>query len=620
MAETQQQIKDRLMKTASIVWGFKGTQAENSFDPLVSILFGACAAELEKISHDIEETRGRTLERLVQLLYPEVLANAIPAHAIACAYPSEHCATIPAETQFYYAKKYAGTGEGAPGFWKNIYFSPTGPFKLHQATVSLMATTRKVYDVKAVTQKEVQLSADSQPYRAADNSIWLGIEHPENLSSEILFYFELRNEAGKAAFYNALPFARWSQPGHVLEAERQYGKGVPVYNKPDPAEIVSGKTSIINRALKHINKFYASQFISVTGFDTSIVPEGWPDELKAFYSDSDLKKIRKEKLAWIRVDFPENIHIGAIADDLLTCINCFPVINRQLIIAQQKLMEYINVIPLASDGFFLDIAELTDIEDNPLDGFNKQDQSSRINVHYGGIERFNEKNAISAVEGLIQLLRDESTAFSSLGSDFMSGELRALKQSLSRLEQEVAEKQALKADTPYLIIPDKEKTGTSNIYVKYWSTNGAEGNGIKFGTPLALYKSADLQSNSVKLVTNSMGGRNSLSNHDKVLAYKAALLSKEKLVTAEDIASFCRLKMALREAAVEVKQGYRIQEGTKGGFSKTMDVFINLTAAETKELTQAGTIEFWEQDLGLAITAHSNFFMPLRVFIKTKTG
>jgi Type VI secretion system, TssF len=619
MAETQQQIKDRLFKTAAAIWGLKGTQSESSFDPLVGILLGSCAAELEKISQDIEETRGRTLERLVQLLYPEVLANALPSYAVASAQPSEKIATLPAETQFYHTRKYAGAGEGAPAVLKSIYFSPTGPFQLQQTTIALVATTHKVYNISEGGQKESVLSAPGRTYHPYKNSVWLGLEQAGNLTAETLFYFELRNEAGRAAFYDALPAARWyQQPERLVQIARRFPADVPMHGKPDPKEIVSGKTSAVNRILKHINRFYLPHFITASGINAVSQVSEWPEELKAIYSDGDFKKLKREKLCWVRIDFPENIHIGAIAEDLFISLNCFPVVNRQLIITQQKLMDYINIIPLLSDAFFLDIAEVTDIEGNPLDGFNKQDEDSPVNIHYGGIGRFNEKNAVSAVEGLIQQLRDESSAFSSIGNDFLNNELRLLQQSLNKLEQQIAERQVIKADTPYLIIPDKEKTGTSNIYVKYWATNGGDGNNIKAGTPLFLYKSADVQSNSVKLVTSTMGGRNSLSNQDKVLAYKTALLSKEKLVTAEDIASFCRLRMALRVAAIEVKQGYMVQDNTKGGFRKTLDVIITLTEEEMRALSQNGTVDFWQQDLVLAIGANANFFMPLRVFIQNE--
>jgi hypothetical protein len=619
MTESQQQIKDRLFKTAAAIWGLRGTQSESSFDPLVGILLGSCAAELEKISHDIEETRGRTLERLVQLLYPEVLANAQPSYAVAFAKPSEKAALIPAETQFYYPKKYAGGSEGAPTVLKNIYFSPTGPFQLQQTSIALVATTNTVFSINENGHKEAIISAPGRTYHPYKNSVWLGLEQAGNLTAETLFYFELRNEAGRAVFYDAMPAARWYQhPETPLNTARRYAADVPMYGKPDPKEIVSGKTSTVNRMLKHINRFYAPHFITVAGIDKASQVNEWPEELKAIYTDSDYKQTKKEKICWIRIDFPENIHVGAIAGDLFISLNCFPVVNRQLIVAQQKLMEYINIIPLVSDAFFLDIAEVTDIDGNPLDGFNRQDEDSPINIHYGGIARFNEKNAVLAVEGLIQQLRDESSAFSGIGNDFLNTELRQLQQSLNKLEQQMAERQMLKADTPYLIVPDKEKTGTSNIYVKYWATNGGDGNLIKAGTSLFLHKSADVQSNSVKLITSTMGGRNSLSNQDKVLAYKTALLSKEKLVTAEDIAAFCRLRMALQYAAIEVKQGYGVRPNTKGGFCKTLDVHIALTEAEMKALLLNGTVDFWQQDLELAIGANANFFMPLRVFIQKR--
>jgi hypothetical protein len=620
MPETQQQIKDRLLKSASTLWNHKGTLPEGSFDPVVGILLGACATELEKISHDIDDTRGRTVERLVQLLYPEVLAGAIPAHGVAFAYPSEKQTTLLANTQFYHATKIEGTGNGSSSATKQLYFSPTGPFPLQQSAVALMATTQQVYLMREGIQKEAVATAPSRTYNPYSNTVWLGIENPEHLTAETFFYIELRHEAGKTLFYEALPSARWQQHGRVLEAQCRYPDGVQVHGQPDPAAIVSGRTSTMNRALKHINKFYAPRFIQVLGLDPNCGPTGWPEELAQVYTDNDFKQLKKDKLAWVRIDFPENIYMAGVADDLLISLNCFPVVNRQLMTTQHKLMDYVNILPLSSDGFFLDLDEITNMEGQALHGQNKQDSDSLFNIHYGGVGRFSEKDAMASVEGLIQLLRDESSAFSSMGNDFLGNELRSIQQSLNKLEQQLAEHHLLKADTPYLLIPDKERAGTGNIYVRYWSTNGAAGNHIKAGTALSLYKSADIRGNSVKLMTVTTGGRNSLNQQDKVLAYKTALLNKEKLVTREDIATFCRLKLALREAAVEVTQGYQVQNNTKGGFSKTIDVFIRLRPDEMRELLKSGSVAYWQHDLEAAIEAQSGFFMPLRVFIETTTG
>jgi hypothetical protein len=616
MAETHQQIKDRLLKTASAIWGYKGVQAEGNFDPLVGLLLGACASELEKISHDIDETRGRALERLVQLLYPEVLSGAIPAHAVAFAWPSEKKLQLPAETPFYVARKYAGAGEGAAPVWKNIYFSPSGGFALQQSAIALMATTQKVYAVKDALQKEAVLHAETGGYHALQNSVWLGISQPENLQPETHFYFELRNEAGKTTFFDSLPLARWHNARQPVSARRGFGAGLPLHERPDPEEIVSGRTSISSRVLRHVNRFYASSFITVSGLQKTPPLSAWPPELEPLYAGADTRELKKENLAWIRIDFPENIPLTRLAGDLHISLNCFPVVNRHLVSMPQKLMNYVNIIPLSSEAFFLDLAEVTDSEGHPLHELHKEGKENMVNLHYGGIERFNEKNAVAAVEGLIQQLRDESSAYSGLGNDFLNSELTALQQSLNKLEQQMAGRQLLKGDTPYLVLPDKEKTGTSNIYVRYWITNGAEGNQVKAGTPLSLYKGADLQSNSILLLTGTAGGRDSLGPGDKVLAYKTALLSKEKLVTAADIASFCRLRLALKDAAVDVTKGYMVHEGSRSGFSKTIDVTVTLSAAGMNTLKQTGPVDFWQQDLALAIENHSNFFMPLRVFIQ----
>lgn len=614
MAETHQEIKDRLLKTASALWGYKDTQAESHFDPLVGILLGACATELKKIAHDIEDSRNRVLERLVQLLSPEVLANAIPAHAVASATPSEKQLPVSTATQFYVAKK--PHGSGAETASQNIFFSPTGNFTLSRSGITAIATTRKIYTVKDARHKEVVLNASGKDFHPFQNSIWIAVEEAEHLPAETVFYFELRNETHRNQFYHSLPAAKWVFGEQKTTAESGYGSNIPLHGKPDPGGIVNGNTSVTSRVLKHINTLYAHQFITVHGLKAEKKLTGWPEELKDVYAADDVQKINLQQHSWIRIDFPEQIHTLQLADDLYISLNCFPITNLQLIVSQHKLMDYINIIPLSSDGFFCDLTEVVDIQGNPLNAMHNDGEQSNIQLHYGGVGRFSERDALFAVEGMIQQLRDESSAYNSIGNEFMNAELKALQQSLNKLEQEISDKQAMKTDTPYLVISGKEKTGTSNIYIKYRATNGAAANNIKAGTALHLYKGPDIQGNTARLVTPTTGGRDSLNSSDKVLAYKTALLSKEKLVTEEDIASFCRMRMALKNAAIQVKKGYQVNNNLSGGFSKTMDVLIRLNGDEIKQLAKTGTVEYWQQDLSLSISTHAHLFMPLRVFIE----
>jgi hypothetical protein len=288
-----------------------------------------------------------------------------------------------------------------------------------------------------------------------------------------------------------------------------------------------------------------------------------------------------------------------------------------LIVHQHKLMEHLNIIPLAAenDEYFLDVAQITDMESRELLGFNKTNDDAFISLHYGGVERFNEKDAVKAVESLIQQLRNESVAFSNMGFDFFNNEIKALQQNLNKLEQQMQDKQLMKGDTPYLMIADKEKIGTSNIFIKYWSTNGEEANNIRSSSPLNLHNNMDVESSSVLLLTPTHGGRNQLSDKDKVLAYKSALLSKEKLVTHEDIVAFCRLRLAMQDATIEVVKGYSVQEKSVHGFLKTIQVHIQLNEFDMRSLLEKASVAFWQTDIASAIQSHSNFFMPIQVFI-----
>jgi hypothetical protein len=617
--ETQHQIKDRLFKTASSLWGLPRNQAEQNFDPLVGLLFGACATELEKISNDIETSRGRALERIVKLLYPEVLTQALPAHAICYAYPTEKTAQIHNEVQMYCEKRFPGKTETSQPIWKNIYFSPAGKYNLLQKQIKVIATQFNLYEVKDIIGKTAVKQVD--PYyveQRPTNTIWIALDQSTNTEQDCTFYFDVKNESNHDIFFDYLPKATWYINNVPLQVKRGYGKQLNISNTINPAEIVHGKTSVIKKTQKHVNNFYKKQFITVTLPNLKNEFTETPEILETtFDKDSNAQKLLNEKYVWVRIDLPDNINIKDIQDDIYINLNCFPVINKHLMSAQHKVLDHLNIFPLISEELFLDLAEILDVEGNDLMGFSQNEINDKIALHYSGVERFTERNAVAAVENLIQHLRDESAAFSNIGNEFLQGELKTLQQSINKLELQINEKQLTKGDVPYLILGSKEKMGSTNIFIKYWTTNGGEANNIKPGTELSLSQNTDVQSNAVMILTKTSGGRNELGQKDKVLAYKSAILSKEKLVTNEDIMAFCKLRLSVQQANVDITKGYQVNVSNVAGFSKTIDIKIEMEEDVLEELTERGTKQFWEDDLKMSVAEHSNFFMPIRVFIKT---
>jgi hypothetical protein len=107
-----------------------------------------------------------------------------------------------------------------------------------------------------------------------------------------------------------------------------------------------------------------------------------------------------------------------------------------------------------------------------------------------------------------------------------------------------------------------------------------------------------------------------LNENQKILAYKAALLSKEELVTREDIISFCKMRTGIEDGRYTIESGFSVSHLSNRGFSKTIDIKIEFPPREKEKLRVRGEIAMVEKDLAEAVTARSNFFMPVRVYIK----
>ena len=86
----QDRIRDRILRRASRMWGYSESETENSFDPLVGLLISACASELEKLSFEQENSRARIIDRILEVMFPEEVAGALPAHTLLQVYPSQN--------------------------------------------------------------------------------------------------------------------------------------------------------------------------------------------------------------------------------------------------------------------------------------------------------------------------------------------------------------------------------------------------------------------------------------------------------------------------------------------------------------------------------------------------
>ena len=620
MTTSKQHIKESMMQSAARFWGLPETDTDASFDPLVGLLMGACATELEKINSEIESSRSRVLERLVQLLSPEALTGVLPAHAIASAMPTEQVGKTNAEDQFYTSQRFAATQDEEQASQKDIYFSPIGNFMLHKAIIKYKAVGNKIIQTDGVANNTQHIIATDN-YALPTNQLWLGIDAKTLNVNGMRFYFDVLHQSQKKQFFNQLPKAAWYADGQKIKHEIGYPLKSNDVNYFNIDAVLNRDISATEKIENHIHDFYRQQFITLHD-DQNIIATNYnkqtiPSAISDIFSEKDLTQMQANTLFWICIDFPENVH-NIVLEDIIVHTNCFPVVNRHLYDINFRIKEFVNIIPLLSEETFLDIYNIADQRGRLLHLRNNNDEEDDFSIllRYGGVGRFDNREAAETVDKLLHLLREETAAFSILGNDFLQNEMTSLQQTINKLEQQITNKQLLKGSTPYLVINNKQADTRQTVYVKFWSSNGAAANLIKASTILSVYSSSQFESGTTKLITNTQGGRNKLNDTEKVLAYKSALLSKQKLVTNEDIAAFCRLRLAMVNASVEIKKGFSVLAGQEHGLVRTLDIHIILSQRDVIALKEKGTIVFWQDDITTAIAQHSNFFIPVRVFIR----
>lgn len=632
MPESRDAIKTRMLRNAARTWGYPEAESENNFDPLVSMLLSACAVELEKISGEIYSSRARVLERMVQLLSPDALTGARPAHAVATATPLESRMLLAENAQFYVPRSFRSNDENDTQVWKDVFFTPTSSFTIVRASIRFMATGSRLFRLTCDPLKErmtngIIKEAVGQTEAGKElpaNSLWLGINEPDVSLQDSLFYFDLRNDANRQQFYHQLPGATWYWNDKSIPHLPGYGNRLISGEQLDLKSLLQKEDDVCGKIQKQVNAYYKPYFITLTDPDSITLSRGnrvLREMVEEAFTGKPADMLKQENLRWICIDFPQTIS-NLMLEDVVCTLNCFPVFNRRAYNLTHRMQDIVNVIPLQTDELFLDLEEVKNDEGKVLNTrtFQKNDHAAGILLRTGGVGRFDERDAASLVNYLIQLLRDESAAFSSIGNDFINNEMKQLQQIINKLEQRMFTAQIKQEATPYLIVrnsdKNKEKSSWQNIFIHYWSTNGTEGNGVKAGSMLMQHRGSSLHNNLAVLVSTTVGGSNKLNQTESVLAFKSALLSKDRLITPEDIKAFCHSRLGERVYRIDIDKGIMIHTDQQKGYMKTIDVKIDIRKQDYEEMMRNGEINYWTDNLKLMLEEKSLTLVPYRIFIR----
>lgn len=588
----KEMIAARMFRHGARYWGYKDTDIDN-FDPLVRLLIEACAVELYRISNEINSAQEHMLEKLARLLTPEVHTAPKPAHAVVHARPAEAVTQVYPSMQFFFQKKVASKSNGPLDANIDVFFSPAGNYKVVDGDIKFIAAGSDVYAINTWQYKETFIKTGSGK-KFDQNSIWLGIEmnHQVKDLTGLSFFFDLKNQAEKMQLLPLLHYSKWTINGKVVNTREG------LWNPSTGESLVNSFTGFdefnINHSVERlINNYYNNQFITIAdGEQLSFKTEKYPAEFTNLLSNTELGKLQKE-LLWINLKFLPEFN-ESVLDALTVSINSFPVANRHLNELRYRLQNNFNIIPLLSTEQFLSAYTVEgsdggseNKDDNkysshPFDSTSELKVKGTYTLRSSDIERFDSRNATEYMNYLIELLRDESSAFAALGQDFVASLVKELDQNITQLEQKIKQNISTLNQQPTYLLVNPRKEGET-IFVSYWTTNGEMGNLIRSGSKLDLYQGADIIPESLIMLTNSTGGSDKLKNTEILNAYKNTLITRGRVVTLEDVKSFCSFTLGEKAKNISIKKGVAVSNLPTEGLINTVEIQVTPTTPGTDE-------------------------------------
>ena len=606
-------VKQRLLKTAAELWDYDETEMEG-LDPLVDLLFGACAVQFEKTARELHQSKTRVLKQLASLLLPEALIIPTPAHAVMHAKPVEATHIITCKDQFLTPQEVMNPEDLTKPDTKNVYFSPALNTTLVNGQVQYVAFDQKLIQLNGVLQREPLLRSSDASRSLSAHSLWLGVSLPPSPKKldELPFYFDWKNQPDAQYYRTLLPSAQWYAQGKLLDVRSGYSH-TKISQKGHAADWRDELPNISDALEQQTLQAYQNSFITVQDPALLTAREPYPSSFREVFDAEKLAALQKP-LLWIEVRFPQ-LMPPEVLSNTVCAINCFPVLNRKLQSSNRpyRINKLLNIIPLTTDDYFLAMRKVTTDHGNvfrnvPFQRFKTMEPNTYA-VRQEGVGRFDQRNATEFSNYLLDLIRDENAAFEALGGSRVVQDIKAVRQYISRLERQVAAN-STHQDVQHYLALNAEKD--ENIWVEFWSTLGTLANRIASGTKLQPVNSTDFQSNDLLLVTSSYGGRDKPSDAEKIHAFRSALLSRDRFVTEEDIKAACYARLGDLIASVTFRKGVRVLPRSNQALERTLDVMIQLSSRASLTPDE---LESTKRDLHQYITQRSSTVLPIQIVI-----
>lgn len=452
--------------------------------------------------------------------------------------------------------------------WVDLDFSPLSNYPLVNAKIKgLSYDSRVMYSYEGSLQ-ETELSNVVVP--SEDGVVWIGLEMTKSLlrSTHNLVLCVLLEDN------NLTPFLR----------------DVQVYDGVGEKLDVSVPQFPLEHSEKYhyfdeISDYYANNFIQIS-LDSKALSSNpfstYPSEWEVSDEDGD----EGNKLVWLKLKFPvmfNHVDLGKIR----FLLNTYPVVNRTLITVQHNFARKGNIValPCKENRFLLNVESFHDDANHQyVDIAHNYSESSigTYSLYFGNIERFDSDNARILINKLIQLIHEDGSAFESLEIDTLTDQLNNLYDNIENIEKSIFDfTQAKSIPRAFLFTHPYKKT--SEVEVSYWTTDAEVANGLDSRTVVYQSDNDKFSTSGLLFQTTTKQGNAHESERDLINRLRYGLLSKDRIVTREDIKSFVLCRLGKLVKSVDIRDGIAISSDVRRGIIRTTEVRIELSRTSKEE-------------------------------------
>ncbi|MFQ6003299.1 MAG: hypothetical protein ACE5KJ_06090, partial [Candidatus Zixiibacteriota bacterium] len=333
---TKEQIYSQLLREMKY-WFPEIPDSSDRLDPVLRLLLGAFAHQIEKLNQKINATWDQTFRSLVRTVFVEGLRWPVPASTVMKVDPTDEILELDTSVRFLYKDEKEE---------RNFIFSPWGKVKLLKAELGLAyySTGEDLFLLSSFGKDKYEKNGERRVVPLSNNikasaqfsnqhTLYLGIRYNRSALdfSDVPIFFHTDEDA-----LHQIRWGRWflSSPDGYFFKESSFCPGVDAqqnlksFDSPQKTFVFLGGLG----KSEDLFKSFADYFFYLPPSHLA----RWgscqiPSDLQKFVSAGLLGEQSKnsEKLFWIKIDLSEKGDKTSFADLKEIYFNCFLAINKK---------------------------------------------------------------------------------------------------------------------------------------------------------------------------------------------------------------------------------------------------------------------------------------------------